>query len=36
VRKWLLVEFRVLNTAELQMIKRWHPIRCNPGCFLLW
>jgi hypothetical protein len=31
MRKRLFVEFRVLNTAKLQMVKRWHPIRSDPG-----
>ncbi len=34
MRKWLLAEFRILDTAKLQMVKRWHPVRCNPGHFL--
>ena len=34
MRKWLLVEFGVLKTARLQMVKRCHPIRSDPGRFL--
>jgi hypothetical protein len=30
MRKRLFVEFRVLNTAKLQMVKRWYPIRSDP------
>ena len=33
MREWLFAEFRALNTAKLQMVKRCHPIRCNPGRF---
>jgi hypothetical protein len=34
MREWVFAEFRVLNTAKLQMIKRCHPIRRNPGRLL--
>jgi hypothetical protein len=34
MREWLFAEFRVLEIAKLQMVKRCHPIRGNPGRFL--
>ena len=34
IRNGLFAEFRVLDTAKPQIVKRRHPIYCNPDRFL--